>query len=128
KGNDTGSPATPSDLPVSQVKALLGVAMIEPGAGAGSFKQARTSNPTTATGVDAFAYGEGAAASGINGFAFGGGCQATGDYSQAFGRDARSTRLGQYSRNSVNQLCINNKLFLDGSIATTDATQTVMLL
>ena len=128
KGNDTGSPATPSDLTVSQTKTLLGVAMIEPGAGAGSIKQARTVNPTIALGVDAFAYGEGATANGTSGIAFGEGCQATGNYSQAFGRDARSTRTAQFSRNSANQTFINNKLFLDGSIATTDATPTVMLI
>lgn len=128
KGNNTGSPGTPSDLAVSQVKTLLDVAMIESGAGAGSIKQARTSNPTGASGVDAFAYGEGSSASGISGFAFGEGCRAGGNYSQAFGRNARTTRIGQFSRSSVNQLSINNKIFLDGNIATTDATPTVMLL
>ena len=128
KGNNTAFPATPLDLTVSQTKTLLGVAMIEPGAGAGSIKQVRTVNPTSAAGVDAFAYGDGCTAGGTSGFAFGEGCQATGNYTFAFGRDARPSRVGQHSRNSVNQTFINNKILLDGSVATTDATPTVMLL
>lgn len=128
KGNNTGSPATPSDLTVSQTKTLLGVDMIEPGAGAGSIKQARTVNPTTALGVDAFAYGESSTAGGTSGFAFGENCQATGNYSVAWGRDSRPTRVGQHSRNCINQTFLGNKILLDGSIATTDATPSVMLL
>ena len=128
KGNNTGAPSTPIDLTVAQTKTLLGVAMIEPGVGPGSMKQARTANFTAAAGTDAFAYGESTSASGVSGFAFGEGCQANGNYSFAFGRDARPSRVGQHSRNSVNQTFINNKTFMDGSIATTDGTPAVMLL